>query len=363
MIVLILHEASLTGAPRLGALIARELAQHQPCRLLVMKDGPLTPWLKQVLGADNVTIAPPDTFAVTVPFAERVQRAKSMLVRLKADVIYVNSLASSVFALAAQGQRVILHVHEQAEDMRNLLFHDVTKVEVLRVVDRIVLAAPHIREDLCSLFALRYALPPLIDFGVAIDVEATREAAKARVPAPCNALGQGLRAGSRLLVGMCGHASPRKGVDVFFHTAQAMPEHNFLWIGGFFSHETDDNIIYDDFLRVKLPNFYVTGVAHNPYPHLAALDVFFLSSREDPNPLVLGEALALHIPVLAFSGSTGIGERLGRWATLCYGEVNLADAQRVLCQLSKHTLIPVDDAYLADYDLKAKMPALIEGMG
>ncbi len=364
-IILAIHEATRTGAPRLGALIARELQRQEPVRVIVMKDGPLTPWLQEILGPKNVVVCQGDPFYHRHPFEERVRLAGQMMGSEPADVVYVNSLAASVFALAAAElkRKTLLHVHEKAADMANLLLWEVTKLEVTRVVDAVVLAAEDIRGDLTEVF--RYAPPEVETFGVAVDVETIRTAATARAPAPVNARGKRLTTGARMVVGMSGHASPRKGVDIFFEVAAASPAHDFLWVGGWRPDETIDNIALEDFERVALPNFYVTGAVDNPYPYMRMMDLFFLSSREDPNPLVLAEALVLGIPILCFSHSTGVADRLGRFGIVCYGRPNAADAARVLRATSAEALRSpglrsVGEAFVADYDLKAKMPGIFD---
>src|SRR5579863_2802941 len=140
-ITMAIHEATRTGAPRLGALIARELQRKEEVRVIVMKDGPLTPWLQQILGPNNVTVCQGDPFYYRHPFEERLRLAADLLQRETSDVVYANSLATSVFALAAaeQKRKTVLHVHEKTADMTNLLLLEVTKLDVLRVVDAVVL--------------------------------------------------------------------------------------------------------------------------------------------------------------------------------------------------------------------------------
>jgi glycosyltransferase involved in cell wall biosynthesis len=360
-----IHEATRTGAPRLGALIARELQRQEPVHVIAMKDGPLKPWLHETLGRENVTICQGEPFHVHRPFEERVRLAAELLAQAPSDVVYVNSLAASVFALAAaqDKRKTLLHVHEKASEFANLLLLNVAKIDVMRAADAVVLASQDMRADLLEAF--RYTPAEIETIGVGVDVEAVRAAAKAPAPAPRNAGGAPLVRGERLVVGMSGHASPRKGADVFFDLAAGAPECDFLWVGGWRPEEAPENAAYAAFERARLPHFYVCGAVDNPYPYMAMMDLFFLSSREDPNPLVLGEALALGVPALAFSRTTGVADRLGRWAIVCYGEPNVKDAARVLRACDARTLRSpafreAGAAYLADYDLRAKMPRIVD---
>jgi glycosyltransferase involved in cell wall biosynthesis len=361
----VIHEATRTGAPRVGALIARELSRGEEVRVIVMKDGPLAPWLQETLGGRGLHICRGEPFDYRRPFEERLRLAAEMLTGQPGDVVYVNSLASSVFAFAAAGLRrkVVLHVHEKSADMVSLLAHDVTKLEVMRTAGAVVLAAEDIGRDLTEVF---HAAPAEVaTFGVAVEIEAVRAAARAPAASPVNARGEPLTRGGRMIVGMCGHASFRKGADIFLATAAACPEADFLWVGGWRPQEAGENIAYAEFISRALPNLYVAGAVDNPFPYMAEMDLFFLSSREDPNPLVVGEALALGLPILAFSATTAIADRLGRCAMLCYGKPNAVDAARVLRASSAEVLRRPEfrlagEAFLADYDLKAKMSGIIE---
>jgi glycosyltransferase involved in cell wall biosynthesis len=362
-ITLILHEASRTGAPAMGAMIARELARYEPVRVVAMKDGPLVPELRAALGPKNVVAFADSAFQVRAPFEERLRRAAEALDGDPADLIYANSLGASVFAFAAKlkGRKTILHVHEKAAGMIDLLAHDVAKVEVTRVVDALVLAADDMRIDLAQLFGFA---PLLIEtFGVAVDVAAVRLAGAAASTPPVDAAGRPWRRTHRLLVAMCGHASLRKGADIFLETALASPEADFVWIGAWAPTQTPDNIAYEDFVAKAPPNLFVTGATDNPHPYLATADLFFLSSREDPNPLVIGEALAHGKPVLAFSRATGVTELIGRGGLLVYGETNAADAARAIaactCEgLRAPALRAAGDEALHAYDLDTKMTRL-----
>ena len=363
-ITFVLHEATRTGAPRVGALIARELARSEAVRVIAMKDGPLEGWLRRTLGPLELVICRDQPFDHRLPFEDRLRLAREMLRGDPADLVYVNSLASSVFAFAAalEGRRTLVHVHEKTAEMDNLLRHAVTKLEVMRVADAAVLAADDIRGDLLDTFA---ALPPeVVNFGIAVEVDAILAAAEEAAPAPpLNARGGPLRRGERLLIGMSGHASGRKGADIFLEVAQALPDCDFLWVGPWTLSDAPENIAYQTFLRHAPPNFYLTGPVDNPFPYMRLMDLFFLSSREDPNPLVLAEAMVLKLPILCFSRATAVTDRLGRHAIVLYGDANATDAARALractAQAARRPAFrAVGEAFLDDYDLQAKMPKI-----
>jgi hypothetical protein len=93
-------------------------------------------------------------------------------------------------------------------------------------------------------------------------------------------------------VGMCGCGTYRKGFDTFVNIAIKNPNINFIWIGP-----------NQEFLNIKIfpDNLIITGYTDNPYYYVKNLDYFLLTSREDPFPLVVLEALYLNIKVISFN--------------------------------------------------------------
>jgi glycosyltransferase involved in cell wall biosynthesis len=103
-----------------------------------------------------------------------------------------------------------------------------------------------------------------------------------------------------------GFADHRKGADIFLKAAaQAAREGedlHFVWVG---------NVHQDfslEFTSEALTNVHIFPYDDDVAKFYAAADVFFLSSREDPFPSVVLEALQAGLPVVAFRGSGGSEE-------------------------------------------------------
>lgn len=362
-IAIILHDASRTGAPKVGGLIGGALRRNWDVRVVLMKDGPLRPWLEERIGADSLYVAEDDGFSHHHPFTLRLDRARTILESLDADLVYCNSLATSCFAAAARGLdlKVVLHLHEKIQEMRQLFSLDVSKLDILQMCDGVVFAAPDLEAEAFGVFG---RLPSFRHhFGIALDLaEVHRLAASTDVVAR-NHAGAAFKPGERLIVGMCGHASARKGADVFLACAATMPMSDFLWIGAWDPSDAAENIAFADHERLRLDNFYLSGPTSNPYALMRHLDVFFLSSREDPNPLVLAEASTLGATILVFSATTGVTDLLGRRAILCYGKSNAEDALRVLGAVTPEAMrLPQTrqfaQSYAADLDVQGKVELL-----
>ncbi|MES2517071.1 MAG: glycosyltransferase family 4 protein [Bacteroidota bacterium] len=109
------------------------------------------------------------------------------------------------------------------------------------------------------------------------------------------------------LVGGIGTVDLRKGVDVFLQVARKLKSRNdifFLWLGGQ-NTETDYKLFQLDKNRLGLQNVVFQTSVNNPLDYMSSFDVFFVSSREDPYPLVVLEAAMLSKPILCFDKAGG----------------------------------------------------------
>ena len=109
------------------------------------------------------------------------------------------------------------------------------------------------------------------------------------------------------LVGGMGTVDFRKGVDVFLQVAKKLKFNSaifFLWVGG-----QENEIEYKNFQvdknRLGLENVIFQTSVENPMDFMSIFDVFFVSSREDPYPLVVLEAAMLSKPIICFDKAGG----------------------------------------------------------
>lgn len=118
---------------------------------------------------------------------------------------------------------------------------------------------------------------------------------------------------SFLIAGM-GIVSERKGTDKFIETAKnaiGQDEHiYFIWIGDFDTGNFSQTI-KNDYSAKKYPDRLIfTGKLKYAASNLLPFDLFFLSSVEDPYPLVVLEAAYQQVPTVCFRNSGGIVEFL-----------------------------------------------------
>ena len=110
-----------------------------------------------------------------------------------------------------------------------------------------------------------------------------------------------------------GYADGRKGFDIFAAVAKLLCHRrrdiHFAWLGNL-SPEVR-NWIADDIKKDEAlsKQFHFLDFTDEVGPVYEAADLFFLSSREDPYPTVMLEALQAGLPIVGFAGSGG-GQKL-----------------------------------------------------
>lgn len=115
---------------------------------------------------------------------------------------------------------------------------------------------------------------------------------------------------SKVVLG-CGTTDWRKGPDLFVRVAKAVRDSypgplQFVWVGG----ETQSGEINQlkrlvESLGIEKEVRFVGEVA-SPLPFILAADIFLLSSREDPFPLVCLESGDCGIPIVCFADAGGM---------------------------------------------------------
>lgn len=287
-VVLVTHDASLTGAPMVALLVARSLVeQGEEVSVVSRRNGPLL--------ADFAAAAPTSRELLhrvrrrlwLVPALRHlawlvdVLAATATLARQRPGLVYLNSTASAIYLHAARWLRVpvLLHVHES--DANTELFLTEARIGDLVGVD-LVACSPQVERDLLA----RTGRPP---GGVHL-LLSVPDADRLRVLA---AEVVATSAPDGLVVGATGSVGHRKGTDLWLRVAgivQSSCAASFVWVGE----------LGDPAMAVPTPGVEFTGPSANPYPAMSRFDVATLPSRDDPFPLVVVESMLLGKPVVAF---------------------------------------------------------------
>jgi glycosyltransferase involved in cell wall biosynthesis len=305
-ILFIGHDAGRTGAPILLLHVCRWMARRhaRPFEVLLGRPG--------ALANEFATLAPTTVLEPETDPAASVSRLQAIAERASQGefaLVYGNTVEVSELLEACTGPTTpaITHVHELDFWLRH--HTGLSRFSLVRDgSDRMIAVSRAVRASLVG----QGVDPDAIDlvYGaietsqwVAGDAHRTLRA-ELGIP------------DSALVVGGAGTLDWRKGVDLFLRVAHGVRKHNvprpvhFVWMGG----SLDDDRLRFAELRHDAAQLglgaclHFTGHRPDPASFYGLLDVFLLTSREDPFPLVVLEAAAAGVPTVCFDGAGGAPE-------------------------------------------------------
>ncbi len=316
-LLLVGHDAFPAGAQMLLLHLGRTLARSRGVRLefLLLGDGALQP--------AYAAIAP----TTIMPAGDLAGFLAGCLGRGIGGAI-VNSAASAAAAapLHRAGIASILLVHELPRMMESQRLQADLAVAV-RHARQVVFAADAVRDGTAGLVPLDPARSLIAPQGCYRD---NGFSARARQRLR-NRLG--LPVDCRVVLG-AGYADLRKGFDLFLQTWRAARRRDkqvaFCWIG-----EMDPTLRAhlgaEIAAAIATGSFLLPGHQSDVSDWYSAADVFALTSREDPFPSVVLEAMSAGLSSVAFLGAGGIPDMLAR---LDAGQaVPMADTEAMARQL------------------------------
>ena len=301
-ILFISHEGSRTGAPLvLLSLVKAMSATFTPpifkVNVLFLEEGPIIDDFKPY--ANVFRYDDPTGLRRLLPYSKRLVynrfRFRRWAKRQHFDLIYANTVVSLQEAVSLKNYLripVLLHVHEA---LRTCVCMGVTK-ELISQCDTFISVSSLCTEALESFGVSRkdiIVVPPFSDNMQQTDVE----------PYPIEGVSD-----KTFVVGMSGFGGWRKGSDLFplivkrFISLHPQADIKFVWLGrlpqGQTSYDVQQLGIGD---WVCMP-----GLVANPMRYYKRFDIFLLTSREDPFPLVCMENSALGNPTVLFRNTSGI---------------------------------------------------------
>jgi glycosyltransferase involved in cell wall biosynthesis len=224
------------------------------------------------------------------------------------DAIFSNTITNGYIleAINPKNVKVISYVHELENSIRMFVTKDSLFYTLRHTTEFLVPSVPvyknllanhHINSD--KIFYLNYYVPE-------IDVPEERIAG----------IREALNLLDCLVVGCIGSCEWRKGPDLFLQVGvhlknlRHQKKVKLVWIGADKS-SPDFALMHNDAFRAGVLNdVIILGSVSNPIDYLAVFDIFILTSREDPYPLVILEAAMQKKPVLAFENSGGVTDFL-----------------------------------------------------
>ena len=337
-ILFIGHEAELTGAPFVLLHLLRWVRKNRPdfhVEVLLLRDGQLR---KEYEAVAEVHVVPADPRpAIVVRGIRYLQRRLGVKRRLKVpdlppitetyDLIVGNTVASLEYLeyFKTRGIRTFCWLHEMRSVINSFYPEPGRFLELTKSVDVFVVASAAVEK------AMR-------EFGVTTRTEQVYEFSE-NGPVDEKKVADVRRSlgipDTAFVVGGCGTVSFRKGTDLFVQIASKLiaefPDIYFVWVGGGAgASDAEFTAISRQIDQLGLDRLVVTGVQKEPQHYFANMDLFILTSREDPFPLVCLEAASLAKPVMCFEDAGGIPEFVGddAGAVIPFGDV-AAFAERI----------------------------------
>lgn len=313
-VAFVTYEASRTGSPMLLLRLLRWLRAESDVRaeVLCWRGGALVEPLRAV--ADVRVLAPGDRRTLVETMAvgagefglgalgrrlEGLRLRQGLRGRAPADLVYLNGVPGFVALphLEVDGRPVLGHVHELEFALSRSL--PVGQEALLRRPDRYVAVSSAVADNLVERHGIERDRVK-VHHGFVDDV---RPAPVLRPDDLRRRLGipDGVP-----VVGAVGDLIWRKGPDLFVALAASLdranggPPPHFVWVGGAPGrgvwHETAADIAQ----RGLAGRVHLVGEQDHPRDWYDLFDVFVLTSREDPFPLVALEAAQAGRPVVAF---------------------------------------------------------------
>lgn len=235
--------------------------------------------------------------------------ARCTLPNRKFDLVYCNTsaLARDIPHLARRGSPVLWHIHELNYALE-VSVKPADRVAAVRSTTRVVAVSAGVRDAIQSQLGIPALRVDVVNGFVPLDAgrpeqdPARRQRARARLNL----------APDSFVIGACGTPGWRKGSDLFLQIAGRLRDEpgdcQFLWVGGtpgsqeYAAFEHDVKALG---LEKRCRLVSDTADVEDLY---AAMDVFALTSREDPFPLVMLEASRHRLPWICFAGAGGADE-------------------------------------------------------
>ena len=294
-ILFINHCESRTGAPRIVFDVAEDTLGKKEIAIVSLKKGSMGEDFEETFGS---VIYPDDLY----PSKNEEEQVRIILEQVKPKVVYANSISTFRYAEAARelGIKVIFHVHE-LDIAFQIFFSPKQRKEFKNFADKFIAVSQPVYDllvhklecdpekvELINAFVSR---EKIIDWSKQIDSSFVDEEIK--------------KEEGEIVIMCVGMFIYRKGADMFMQMAERLKNRGhkcrFVWIGS----KPFKEPFMADFNKYK-EHFLLLGEKTNPFPYLAASDIFICPSREDPFPLVVLESMALGKPTIVFKDAGGI---------------------------------------------------------
>jgi glycosyltransferase involved in cell wall biosynthesis len=310
-IALISHDAYQHGAQLVALNIARTLVGDHGVHLQILlgEAGPLEQEFRNIAPTEVV----PGNFADQHAWGTAARR----LCAAGCTAVLSNTTvaAQAIAPLQAEGLRIVQLVHE-LPSLINQYKLVAAAQHAANAAEVIVFPSAYVRDRFLEISGPIRGLAVLRHQGLNTPAlpEPVRRQHRARIRAEL-----GIEAEQRVILGV-GYGDVRKGLDLWSgliqRVAASSPEVVFVWVG-----EIDPTLrhwLEHDLLALNLRDrLRLPGRTSELAAYYACADIFALTSREDPFPSVVIEAMANGLPLVLFEGATGLAKLVGEAGGAC----------------------------------------------
>ena len=305
------HEASLTGAPKIALNLVKHFAHKTNAKLttILHEGGPLHPEFEKV--SDTICLDVPREHHPSIHTT--VRKLIKPLQKSRQDVVCICNSVESRF--------VANSIHTRNVPILYLLHEFPTSYEtgefgkIYEYSQKMVFPCEAVRNAADQSHKIpigKSEIRPqgLLDegFGTRINRLKARGDLRKMLGVPEDAF---------IVLG-CGTIDLRKGIDHFLAAARTYDSLNqhgrpvyFCWVGDGPKHAHSAYHYVDiDIQKSRQGNVKLVGEVNNVEPFFLGADSFLLTSRIDPFPCVIHEAMAAKLPIMVFDHSGGAVEAI-----------------------------------------------------
>jgi len=301
------HDATRTGAPLILLEFVKWLQLNTNANLSIYlkKGGDLLPeYQKTLKTTSNEEIRGSLFDKLKRALRYRPNQVKKFILP-STSLVYLNTVDTCdvIDQLPDRKHAVILHVHELEYVAKCCESTDLMR-RTIPMIDLYIAASDSVKQFLMNVIGVPEKKIHIIhEFAIN-----TKRLQSTTTQTIAFRQSLGIPTGA-IVVGMCGTPEWRKGEDIFIKVAKTVLKRDtnlqfyFIWLGGNGSSQAK---LSHDAERLKIDDrcrFLISK--EDPSLFFESLDIFALTSREDPFPVVMLEAASYALPIICFEGGGG----------------------------------------------------------
>lgn len=309
MILFVSHDAQRTGAPIVLLHILLWLRQNTNLdfEIIFRNGGELIEEFKKIapthIVRNNLLIKITKKFKIRLPQNYFIPRK---IKNKKYDLIYSNTITNGflISILKKNTRKVITHVHEMDSWIERSGLTNWN--HVYAQTDHFIAVSETVKNGLVKLGVDidKITIIPGCSYSSSENTAVARKEIKRALGIPDDAF----------VVGGGGAEIWRKGRDIFvqlaigLHREKNIKNCHFIWLGADSDRESKMWLEIDARHAGCEQKIHWVGSVNNPQDYISSFDIFAMTSREDPMPLIAIEAGMHGLPIVCFQSAGGTAE-------------------------------------------------------